>query len=97
MSKEIINILDYPELADKYINYELVSSIILAAVFIVGVIILGILYKVMDSELCGILCLICIALGIFIVPLQIVDIVKCITFPELQINDYIREITRGMS
>lgn len=90
------NVLPYVEkLAEKYINYEIAISATIVIALVVIALILGILTGVLYIKnydgciIVGILLLICFVIGIVVIPTEIADIIKCITFPEMQIYEYL--------
>lgn len=90
------NVMPYlQELADKYINYEIAISATIVIALVVIALILGILTGVLyrkdcgDYVVCGVLLWVCFLAGVFVIPTEIADIIKCITFPEMQIYEYL--------
>lgn len=93
------NVMPYlQELADKYINYELVTSIAIAVVCVFVIIWSVYTLKTRYNgayEEEGIdlfLCILACAGIIGCIPLlwcEIADIIRCVTFPELQIYEYL--------
>lgn len=90
------NVMPYlQELAEKYINYEIAISATIVIALVVIALILGILTGVLYRKncegyaVCGLLLLICFVIGIVVIPTEIADIIKCITFPEMQIYEYL--------
>lgn len=86
------NALPYlEELAHKYINYEIATSV---AWLIIGIVILifGIFLfrKRKESEVCFFVSMICFLGSFSIIFFQVMDIIKCIFLPELQIYEYLQ-------
>lgn len=98
------NLLPYIKtLADKYIDWEISTSVVwlITGIIIVG---LGVVSLVVglkmwnddytDFDTMGVfLCLgaVSIIVGVLVVGYQIFDIIKCIKFPELQLYEFISE------
>ena len=90
------NVMPYlQELAEKYINYEIAISATIVIALVVIALILGILTGVLYRKncegyvVCGVLLWVCFLAGVFVIPTEIADIIKCITFPEMQIYEYL--------
>ena len=90
------NVLPYvEELAEKYINYEIAISATIVIALVVIALILGILTGILYIKnydgyvVCGVLLFVCFLVGVFVIPAEIADIIKCITFPEMQIYEYL--------
>lgn len=89
------NIVPYLEqLCKKYINYEIVTSVIWIILFATGFIIICKTYSIIvdkiDYEILPILVL--ILLGVVII-WQVLDIATCLTFPEKIILESIKRYT----
>ena len=97
------NVLPYIQmLCEKYINFEISTSV---AWIVIGVIIaiIGICLIAFDAknkwEYVGptVIGAIILVITILIICVQIFDIIKCNTFPELQIIEYIKNLSSNMT
>lgn len=84
------------ELASKYIDWEITTStmwLVIGAIIFVLCMFFGIFFCFRDDAFFGVF-LICAAIvaGMPMIITQILDIIKCIKFPELQIVEYIKEL-----
>ena len=101
------NIIPYlQEICDKYVNYEIATSIVWIVVGIILLIVVVLMIKKLntdnDLEDDDILLLItaiavCGVIGIWIVLTQVFDIVTCYTFPEKIIIEKLIEIKKNMN
>ena len=87
------NVLPYVQtLCNKYINWEIASSIIWIVIGVVCIILSVILIrKINDDDLLLFLFASLVA-GVIIIGVQAFDIVKCIYFPELQLFEYVQTL-----
>lgn len=90
------NVLPYVQtLCNKYINWEIATSIIWIVIGIVYVVLSVILItKFWDDDFGGIFFMI-LGIGITIIGFQIFDIIRCIYFPELQIFQYVQSLLKS--
>lgn len=90
------NVLPYVQtLCNKYINWEIATSIIWIVIGIVCVVLSVILItKFWDDDFGGIFFMI-LGIGITIIGFQIFDIIRCIYFPELQIFQYVQSLLKS--
>lgn len=96
------NVIPYIQmLCEKYINFEISTSI---AWIVIGVIIaiIGICFIIFDAknewEYVGpiVIGAIILIITIPVICVQIFDIIRCNTFPELQIIEYIKYLSSNM-
>lgn len=88
------NVLPYVQtLCDKYIRWEIATSMIWIIAGIVVAILSVILIKknYSDDYIAPFLWTLLLA-GIILIGVQIFDIVKCICFPELQVFEYVQSL-----
>lgn len=79
-------------LCDKYINWEIATSIIWIVIGVACIILsLILIIKFWDDDFGGIFFMI-LGIGITIISYQAFDIVKCICFPELQVFEYVQSL-----
>ena len=90
------NVLPYVQtLCDKYINWEIATSIIWIVIGVACIILsLILIIKFWDDDFGGIFFMI-LGIGITIIGYQAFDIVKCIYFPELQIFQYVQSLLKS--
>lgn len=97
-SQNILPIIQ--DLAGKYITWEISTSIAWIVIAIIFEIILAVLirndYKRWNSEVITVFGSIIAVALIPVIACQIFDIIRCITFPELQIFQYLQSIVRTM-
>ena len=93
------NVMPFIEqLCRKYISWEIATSIAWIVIALIGAIICGIVfYKIekCDSEGFFLIEIVAFTLGIiciFVLGVEIFDLIKCITFPELKIFEYIKSL-----
>lgn len=90
------NVLPYVQtLCDKYINWEIATSIIWIVIGVACIILsLILIIKFWDDDFGGIFFMI-LGIGITIIGFQIFDIIRCIYFPELQIFQYVQSLLKS--
>lgn len=87
------NVLPYVQtLCDKYINWEIASSIIWIVIGITCIVLSVIFIKILWDDDIGCIFFALLAVGIVIIGAQAFDIVKCICFPELQVFEYVQSL-----
>ena len=96
------NVLPYIQsICEKYIKWEISTSIVWLIIGII-LIIIGILFIMVDAkndwDLVGptVIGVFFLIVGCPILFIQIFDIIKCNVFPELQIIEYIKEISSSI-
>ena len=90
------NVLPYIQiLCDKYINWEIATSIIWIVIGVACVILsLILIIKFWDDDFGGIFFVI-LGIGITIIFYQVFDIIRCIYFPELQVFQYVQSLLKS--
>lgn len=94
------NVVPYvTELCDRYIRYEIATSIAWALIVtIIPAILLIIAHKHQDEDAlisCSIIGWVSAVIAFIIVSFQIFDIIECVTIPEKTIFEYVRIILRN--
>lgn len=88
-------------MCEHYIQYELWTSIIWLIFLIAGTLIcVFTTYKLIKNEWDLVTVALPIAIGLFLLPfcfIQINDIIKCLTFPELQCYEYFSRVLRQLT
>ena len=100
------NVIPYiTNLCDRFVHYELVTSALLLAVYLIVIIVAVIIGKAMwkhwqrDDAVFGIVIMtVVVILGGFIADMngEITDILQCIFLPELQIYEFITNTAASM-
>ena len=87
------NVLPYVQtLCDKYINWEIASSIIWIVIGIICIVLSVIFIKTLWNDDIGCIFFALLLVGIVTIGAQAFDIVKCICFPELQVFEYVQSL-----
>lgn len=94
------NVVPYvTELCDRYIRYEIATSVAWALIVtIVPAILLIIAHKYSDEDVsipCNIIGWVGAVIAFITVSFQIFDIIECVTIPEKTIFEYVRIILRS--
>ena len=85
------NVLPYVQtLCDKYINWEIATSIVWIIIGVICVILSIIFLKILWWDEISLVLFVPLFVGIIIICIQVFDIIKCVYFPELQLFEYVK-------
>lgn len=89
------NVLPYVQtLCDKYINWEIATSVVWIIIGVVCAILSIIFLKILWDDEIGLILLVPLFIGIIIICIQVFDIIKCVYFPELKIFEYVQYLLK---